>query len=63
MPRANLTYDERVLIQDMHEAGAGRKEICEAVGITSIELQQELSLGWIKNEKRYSADKAQFALR
>lgn len=63
MPRAKLTYDERVLIQDMHEAGAGRKEICEAVGITSIELQQELNLGWIKNEKRYSADKAQFALR
>ena len=63
MPRAKLTYDERVLIQDMHVAGAGRKEICVAVGITSIELQQELNLGWIKNEKRYSADKAQFALR
>ena len=63
MPRATLTYDERVLIQDMHESGANRKEICEAIGITSIELQQELNLGWIRNEKRYSADKAQFSLK
>lgn len=63
MSRAKLTYDERVLIEDMHRAGDSRKKICETLSITSLELQQELNLGWIKSEKRYSAEKAQFALR
>ena len=63
MSRAKLSYDERDMIEDMQRTGASRKEICEAVGITSLELQQEYNLGWIKNEKRYSAEKAQFSLK
>lgn len=63
MPRALLSYDERVLIQDMKDSGKSRKEICEALGLTSNELQQEFNLGWIKSEKRYSAEKAQFSLK
>jgi IS30 family transposase len=63
MSRAKLSYDERVLIQDMKDAGSSRKEICETLGITSYELQQELELGWIGAEKRYSAEKAQFSLK
>lgn len=63
MPRALLSYDERVLIQDMKDSGSSRKEICKALGLTTNELQQELNLGWIKSEKRYSAEKAQFSLR
>ena len=55
MPRAMLSYDERVLIQDLKDSGASRKKICEVIGITSNELQQEFNLGWIKAEKRYSA--------
>lgn len=58
-----LSYDERVLIQDMKDSGASRKKICEVIGITSNELQQEFNLGWIKSEKRYSAEKAQFSLK
>ena len=63
MPRARLSYDERVLIQDLKDSGASRKKICEVIGITSNELQQEFNLGWIKAEKRYSAEKAQFSLK
>ncbi len=63
MPRAMLSYDERVLIQDLKDSGASRKTICEVIGITSNELQQEFNLGWIKAEKRYSAEKAQFSLK
>lgn len=63
MARTKLSYDERVLIQDMKDSGSSRKEICEALGVTSYELQQEFNLGWIESEKRYSAEKAQFSLK
>lgn len=63
MPRRKLGYEERVLIEDLQRDGASRAEICMNLGITSYELQQEYNLGWIKSEKRYSAEKAQFNLK
>lgn len=63
MPRAKLTYDKRVLLEDMYNQKVSRKEMCETLGITPFELQQELNLGWIRAGKRYSAEKAQFSLK
>lgn len=63
MPRAKISYEQRVLIQDMREKGFTAKEICEAVGLSSYDYQRELRLGYIAAERKYSADKAQFALK
>lgn len=63
MPRAKLSFEERVVIQDMLDAGNTRKSICEKLNITSLQLKQEIDSGWVISEKRYSAEKAQFNLK
>ncbi len=63
MPRAKLSFEERVLIQDLLDSGNTRKEICEKLNVTTWQLKQEIDSGWIKSEKRYSAEKAQFSLK
>ena len=63
MPRAKLSFEERVLIQDMLDAGNPRRVICEKLNVSSYQLKLEIDSGWIKSEKRYSAEKAQFSLK
>lgn len=63
MPRAKLTFDERLWLEDALKKGMDPMEICEHFGISTYQLQLEKKLGWSKEEKKYSAHKAQMALK
>lgn len=63
MPRAKLTYEDRLWLEDALKKGTDPLKICEHLGISSHQLQLEKRLGWIKGEKRYSAHTAQLALK
>ena len=58
MPRARISYEQRVIIEDMRKNGYKAKDICEAIGISSYDYQRELILGFTE-DKKYSAMKAQ----
>ncbi len=45
MPRARISYGQRVIIEDMRKNGYKAKDICEAIGISSYDYQRELILG------------------
>lgn len=60
--RAKLKYEERVLLEDLLNAGTEKLKICEELGISSSQLEAEKRRGWVSSEKKYSADKAQFSL-
>ena len=61
MPRARISYEQRVIIEDMRKKGYKAKDICEAIGISSYDYQRELILGFTE-DKKYSAMKAQMSL-
>lgn len=60
--RAKLKYEERVLLEDLLNAGTAELKICEELGISSSQLEAEKRRGWVSSERKYSADKAQFSL-
>ena len=60
MPRARISYEQRVIIEDMRKNGYKAKDICEAIGIS--DYQRELILGFTE-DKKYSAMKAQMSLK
>lgn len=62
MPRARLTYEERLWMEDALEKGLDPLLICEHFEISPDQLLREKKLGWIKEEKTYSAKKAQLSL-
>lgn len=62
MPRARISYEQRVIIEDMRKNGYKAKDICEAIGISSYDYQRELILGFTE-DKKYSAMKAQMSLK
>ena len=50
MPRARISYGQRVIIEDMRKNGYKAKDICEAIGISSYDYQRELIFGfWWRN--------------
>ena len=63
MPRARLTFEEREWLEQVLEKNVDPMEICRQLGISTYQLQMEKKLGWMKKEKRYSAEKAQHALK
>lgn len=63
MPRAKLTFEERVWLEEALNKKVKHMEICRYLGISTYQLQLERRLGWIKKEQRYSAEKAQHALK
>lgn len=63
MPRARLSYEERVWLEEVLERKMDPMEICRFLGISTYQLQLEKRLGWMKEEKRYSAEKAQRSLK
>lgn len=63
MPRAKLTFEERVWLEETLNKKVNHMEICRYLGISTYQLQVERKLGWIKKEQRYSAEKAQHALK
>ena len=63
MPRARLTFEERVWLEQVLDKKVDPMEICRYLGISTYQLQVEKKLGWIKEEKGYSAEKAQHALK
>ncbi|WP_347992453.1 hypothetical protein [uncultured Eubacterium sp.] len=62
MPRARISYEQRVIIEDMRKNRYKSRDICEALGISSYDYQRELMLGFTE-EKKYSALKAQMKLK
>ena len=46
MPRARISYEQRVIIEDMRKNGYKAKDISEAIGISSYDYQRELILGF-----------------
>lgn len=63
MPRAKLTYDDRIWLENALKENMDPMKICEHFGISSHQLALEKKLGWITEEKKYSAEKAQLSLR
>lgn len=63
MPRAKLTYEERLWLEDALDKNMDPMRICEHLGISTHQLQLEKNLGKIANTKRYSAHKAQLSLK
>lgn len=63
MPRAKLSYKQRLYIEDSLKSGKKGFEICMHLGISTQQLKREKELGWVKDEKRYSAKKAQMSLK
>lgn len=63
MPRAKLTYEERLWLEEALKGKMDPMKICEHFGISTHQLQLEKRLGWIKEKKEYSAHKAQMALK
>ena len=63
MPRAKLTFEERVWVEEALNKKVNHMEISRYLGISTYQLQVERKLGWIKKEQRYSAEKAQHALK
>ena len=51
MPRARISYEQRVIIEDMRKNGYKAKDICEAIGISSYDYQRELMLGFTEEKK------------
>ena len=62
MPRARISYEQGVIIEDMRKNVYKARDICEALGISSYDYQRELMLGFTE-EKKYSAMKAQMKLK
>lgn len=62
MPRAKLTFEERVWLEAVLDKKMDPMDICRYLGISTYQLQVEKRLGWKKEEKRYSAEKAQRSL-
>lgn len=63
MPRAKLSYEQRLYIEYSLKSGKKGFEICKHLGISTQQLKREKELGWVKAEKRYSAEKAQLSLK
>ena len=63
MPRAKLSYEQRLWLEDALKKEMDSMKICEHLGISSYQLQMEKNLGWIKEKKTYSAMKAQLSLK
>lgn len=63
MPRAKLTYDNRCWLEQALKQGMDPMKICEHLGISTHQLQMEKKMGWIREEKTYSAHKAQLQLK
>lgn len=59
MPRAKLTFEERVWLEEALNKKVNHMEICRYLGISTYQLQVERKLGWIKKEQRYSAEAAE----
>ncbi len=62
MPKAKLSFKERLFIETMLKANVSKKSICINLGISSVQLQMELRHGWISEEERYDPIKAQLSL-
>lgn len=62
-PRAKLSYQERLWLQEAFEKKMDPLKICEHFGISSYQLDMERKLGWMKEKKAYSAKKAQYSLK
>lgn len=63
IPRAKLNFESRRWLEQALIQGMDSMKICEHLGISSYQLQLEKKLGWISEEKIYSAEKAQFSLK
>ena len=63
MPRAKLSYAERLYLEYSLKCGISGFDICLHLGISTQQLKREKELGWVKEEKRYSAEKAQLSLK
>ncbi len=63
MPRERLSYEERLYLEYSLKCGKSGFEICKHLGISTQQLKREKELGWVKDEKRYSAEKAQLSLK
>lgn len=63
IPRAKLTYENRLWLEDAFDHQMDPMEICEHLGISTYQLQMEKKLGWIPEKKIYSAEKAQRSLK
>ncbi len=63
MPRAKLTYDDRLWLENALNKGMDPMKICEHLGISTHQLLLEKKMGWIKEKKTYSAHKAQLQLK
>lgn len=48
MPRAKLTFEERVWLEEALNKKVNHMEICRYLGISTYQLQVERKLGWIK---------------
>ena len=63
MPRAKLSFAQRLYIETMLKLNVPQSKICIQLGIASVQLQMEIRRGWIPKEKRYDSMKAQLSLR
>lgn len=63
MPRAKLSYAERLYLEYSLKCDISGFDICLHLGISTQQLKREKELGWVKEEKRYSAEKAQLSLK
>lgn len=63
MPRARLSYEQRLYLEYALKIKKSGFEICKHLGISTQQLKREKALGWVKPEKRYSAEKAQLSLK
>ncbi len=63
MPRAKLTYEQRQWLEKALKNKMNPLLICEHFGISSYQLSLEKKQGWVKEEKSYSAIKAQLSLK
>lgn len=63
MPRARLSYEERLYLEYSLKCGRSGFDICRHLGISTQQLKREKELGWVRDEKGYSAEKAQLSLK
>lgn len=63
MPRPKLSFEQRVLIEEMLKDGKSKMDICGKLGLSTYELQLEIKRGWSKEDKMYSAERSQMTLR
>lgn len=50
MPRARLSYAERLYLEYSLKSGKSSFDICIHLGISTQQLKREKELGWVKEE-------------